>query len=95
MADLSAIVAAGRPASPAVVARLASMGVSSDRWRTLAGSLASAGSPEERREAARAAMNAIASHARERLAPAAASPATRSGDLMGWWADETRSRRPR
>lgn len=95
MADLSAIVAAGRPASPAVVARLASMGVSSDRWRTLAGSLASAGSPEERREAARAAMNAIASHARERLAPAAASPATRSGDLIGWWADETRSRRPR
>lgn len=95
MADLSAIVEQGRPASPAVVARLASMDVSADQWRMLAESLASAGSPEARREAARAAMNAVATRARERLAPAAASPATTSGDLMGWWADEARARRPR
>ena len=95
MADLSALVEEGRQAPPAVVARLASLDVSAAQWRTLAESLASAGSPGARREAARVAMNAVADRARERLAPAAASPATTSGDLMGWWADETRARRPR
>jgi len=95
MADLAVIADDGRVAPPVVVARLASMEASTGEWRALAELLASARSPEARQEAARAAMNAVASRARARLAPPAAGLLGTDSDLEGWWADETRARRPR
>jgi len=94
MAELAAIAEDGRAPAPSVVARLASVDAAAGEWRALAEALASAGSPEVRQEAARAAMNAVATRARTRLAPAATSRHA-DGELTGWWAEETRARRPR
>jgi hypothetical protein len=95
MADLSAIAADGRAPAPSVVARLASVDAAADEWRALALALASAGAPEARQEAARTAMNAVAARARAMLAPVAGGSRDANGELTGWWAEESRARRPR
>lgn len=91
MAELAAIAEGGRAPAPSMVARLASMDAAAGEWRALAEALASARAPEVRQEAARAAMNAVATRARARLAPAASSRHA-DGKLTGWWAEEARAR---
>jgi hypothetical protein len=91
MAD--AEIAGTAAASASVVARLASV-VPLPINGALAEALACRAA-SGRQEAARAAMNAVAARARAMLAPVAGGSRDANGELTGWWAEETRARRPR
>jgi hypothetical protein len=91
--DLAVLVDTGDAASPALLARLASMGRAGDDWWPLASALTTASTAEARRDAARAAMARVALRAREQAG--VAGPSLEVSELRGWWRDETaRGRRP-
>jgi hypothetical protein len=89
--DLAALVDAGGTASPALLARLASVDTADGTWRQLASSLASATTPDARCAAAEAAMARMAAGAW--AAADAGGPAVVVSDLRGWWREERRAGR--
>jgi hypothetical protein len=94
MRDLVLLAGTGQSAPPGLLARLALFGGADPAWRTSIASLASAGSPDDRRAAAAAAMNQLAASARTKLAPSMGPGTDPGNEWRGWWADEVRPRRP-
>ena len=89
--DLAVLVDTGSAASPALLARLASVDTAESEWRRLASSLASATTQEARRSAAETAMARVAASAW--AAAEARGPAVVVSDLRGWWREERRAGR--
>jgi hypothetical protein len=89
MSALARVSRSGEPLDAAALGTLATIEMGSDQWRQLAASLAAALTPEARREAAQGAMARLAQHAWARSGASAPVPA--SGELQGWWREESRS----
>ena len=86
MGDLVSLAGNGQAATPALLARLALFESADAAWRATVARLAGAGSPEERRAAAAAAMNLLAASARTKLAPSAGpepGPGKRAAGMVG------------
>jgi hypothetical protein len=88
MLALASLAEEGTGNAAAVAARLASLDSGSAEWRALATGLAGAATPASRREAARAAMAALAVRARRSLAPVMVRPPGEPDAVQGWWAQE-------